>query len=551
MLSGVETKLGDLPNSVEQLQELIKQLVNEHDEERLRLTGELERERQERIEYQNEALSNFEELQLLRRRLFGRSAEQLSEAEQKQLLLFNEAEEIVFGQPAEQTEVERVQVRAHTRVKRGRRPLPAELPRIEVIHDIDEEEKRCACGSDLSRIGEESLEKLEVIPPQMRVRRHVRPKYACKRCEGSGDEERAAVRIAPAVPQLLPKSIASPALVAYIMTAKFCDALPLYRQEKQFQRIGVDISRQDMANWSIAVARRLAPLLELFRGELRNADRIGIDETTMQVMGEEDRKNTSKSYMWVFRGGEAHRPVVEFHYDPSRSGTVAQEILGEYRGFIQTDGYDGYNQLGAQPGITHVGCWAHVRRKFYEAKTASKRATSADEALARINALFTIERTLRAEHLSPEQFMRKRREQTEPVFEKLLRWLHERTEQVPASTLLGKAIGYTVNEWPKLIRYVDCVDLGPSNNAVEQAIRPFVVGRKNWLTSGSPAGAKASATWYSIIETAKLNDVEPYLYLRYILSHLPDGARAQDFRALLPWNVTAEQLMDFDSAELA
>lgn len=543
-------KLGELPNNVEQLHELVRRIVREHDEELAQLKAELEKERSERIEHQNKAIEHFEELQLLRRKLFGRSAEKLSAEEQKQLLLFNEAEDIVFSQRQEPAAEERVEVRAHTRVKRGRKPLPPELPRVEMVHDISEEDKKCACGQELSRIGEESLEKLEVIPPQIRVRRHVRPKYACKTCEGSGDEDRPAVRIAPAVRQLLPKSIASPALVAYVLTAKFCDALPFYRQEKQFQRIGVDISRQDMANWSIAVFQRLTPFIELLRGEIRGGPRIGLDETTLQVMGEPDRPNTSKSYMWVFLGGSPERPVVEFQYHPTRSGKVPLEALRGYSGFIQTDGYDGYDETGRQPGVVHAGCWAHSRRKFFEAKEASKQAGSVDEALARIDALFRIERTLRAQKLSPQEFVRQRREQAEPVLEKLNAWLHKRQGQVPPSLLLGKAIAYTIAQWPKLIRYLDSPHLGPSNNAVEQAIRPFVVGRKNWLISGSPAGAEASAGWYSIIETAKLNGVEPYLFLRYILSRLPEGDNPEDYHELLPWNVPRDSLLSFDSGHL-
>ena len=546
----MNTKLGELPNNVEQLHELVRRILREHDEELAQLKAELEKERGERIEHQNKAIQHFEELQLLRRKLFGRSAEKLSGEEQKQLLLFNEAEDIIFAQRQKPAAQERVEVKAHTRVKRGRKPLPPELPRLEMVHDISEEEKKCACGGELSRISAESLEKLEVIPPQIRVRRHLRPKYACRTCEGSGDEDHPAVRIAPAVRQLLPKSIASPALVAYILTAKFCDALPFYRQEKQFQRIGVDISRQDMANWSIAVFQRLAPFIELLRGEIRGGPRVGLDETTLQVMGEPDRPNTSKSYMWVFLGGTPGKPVVEFQYHPTRSGKVPLEALRGYKGFIQTDGYDGYNELGSQPGITRVGCWAHVRRKWFEAKEASKQAGSADEALARIDALFRIERTLRDQELSPQEFVRQRREQAELVLEKLKVWLHKRQGQVPPSLLLGKAISYTIEQWPKLIRYLDSPDLGPSNNAVEQAIRPFVVGRKNWLTSGSPAGAEASAGWYSIIESAKLNGVEPYLYLRYILSRLPDGRNPEDYRDLLPWNVPRESLLDFDSGHL-
>jgi len=234
----------------------------------------------------------------MRRRLFGRSAERLSEEERKQLWLFNEAELIVSSEQKVEKEVERVPVRAHTRVKRGRKPLPEDLRRVEVLHDIPEEEKICGCGERLKRIGADTCEKIEIIPAQVRVLRHIRPKYACKACEGSGDEDKPAVRIAPVFPQLLPKSIATPSLVAYTITAKFCDGLPFYRQEKQFQRIGIDICRQDMANWSIRVHHRVVPLLTLLREQIRGGPTVGIDETSVQVLKEPGRANTKQSYIY-------------------------------------------------------------------------------------------------------------------------------------------------------------------------------------------------------------------------------------------------------------
>jgi len=537
-----------LPDSVEELQRMIRRLTTDHESQLGALEARLRHERNERIDQQNKALEYFEELQLLRRRLFGRSAERLSEEDRRQLWLFNEAELILSSAP--QPPRERVPVRAHTRMKRPRRALPAELPRVETLHDIPPEEKTCGCGNSLVRIGEESCEKLEVVPPQIRVRRHVRPKYACKACEGSGDEGKPAVRIAPAVAQLLPKSIASPALVAYMLVAKFCDALPFYRQEQAFGRLGIQISRQDMANWSMAVYRRVLPLLQLLREHIRSGPVVGIDETTLQVMGEPGRPNTSRSFMWVFRGGPPEALAVEYQYQPTRSGKVPLEYLQGFQGFIQTDGYEGYAELGRQPGIVHVGCWAHVRRKFFEAKLVSKQAGSAEEALASIDRLFAVERTLRAQELDCEEFVRLRREEVQPLLERLGSWLQARQAQVPPSTSLGKAIGYALDQWPKLQRYLDSPLLRPDNNACEQAIRPFVVGRKNWVIAGSPVGAAASAAWYTLIQTAKLNGVEPYLYLRYVLSRLPDSTDAEHYRPLLPWSVDKASLLDFDSGHL-
>ena len=533
-------KLGELPSSIEELQGLIRQLQDS-----------LEKERAEKIGYQHEALKHFEEIQLLRRRIFGRRAEKLSEEDRRQLLLFNEAEWLLQAQSSPAPEPPTIEVRAHHRRKSGRKPLPPEIPRVETLHDISEAEKRCACGQQMVRIGEETCEKLEVIPARIRVRRHVRPKYACHACEGSADESRAAVRIAAAPVQLLPRSIASPALVAYIIVGKFCDSLPFYRQEQQFARIGVEISRQDMANWSLAVFERLRPLLQLMREHIRRGPVVQIDETTVQVMGEPGRPNTSKSFMWVFLGGSPGQQVVDFQYHPTRSGSIPSAVLENYQGFIQTDGYEGYDQLGDQPGVVHVGCWAHARRKFFEAKEVAKTKGSADVAIASIDALFRTERILRAQDLTPQQLIDRRRQQAEPVLEKMRAWLQEREGQVPPSTTLGKAIGYTLGQWPKLMRYLDSSLLGPDNNACERAIRPFVIGRKNWLLAGSPAGAEASAAWYSLVETAKLNGIEPYLYLRHLLSRLPDSTSPSEYEFVLPWNVPRESLLDFESGPLA
>jgi transposase len=540
-----------LPDRVEELRTMIRRMAADHESELRQLQENLQKERNERIEQQNKALEYFEELQLMRRRLFGRSAERLSEHERKQLWLFNEAELIVASEKKAEEEVQRVPVRAHTRVKRGRKPLPADLPRVEVLHDIPEEDKTCGCGQQLHRIGEDICEKLEIIPAQVRVKRHIRPRYACKACEGSGEEEKPAVRIAPAFPQLLPKSIATPSLVAYMITAKFCDGLPFYRQERQFQRIGIDISRQDMANWSIRVHHRVGPLLALLREEIRRGPTVGIDETPVQVMKEPGRPNTSRSYMWVFRGGMTEHRVVEYQYHPTRSGDVPMAVLAGYQGYVQSDGYEGYEELGRQPGVIPVGCWAHARRKYYEAKVVSKHSESAEEALVWIDKIFEIERKLRAQDLAAEQFAQQRREEVTPLVEQLWSWIQTKKPQVPPSTLLGKAIRYTSGQWDKLVRYLDSPFLRPDNNACEQAIRPFVVGRKAWLFSGSPVGATASAGWYSLIETAKINAVEPYLYLRSVLSRLPESEDPEDYRMFLPWEIDKALLLDFDSGHLS
>ena len=531
--------VAELPNDVEKLKSIVIDLERRF----VDMRTELSRERARAEHY-------WAQIEAFRRKVFGRSSETWSAEERRQQSLFNEAEQIAAepsGEPAET-----VAVAAHQRVKRGRRPLPADLPREQIVHDIPEAEKVCGCGHALVRIGEESSEKLLIVPASWKVQRHVRPKYACPACEGENSGS-AAVKIAPAPAQLLPKSIASPALAAFIAVSKFCDALPYYRQEKIYARLGMDISRQDLASWMIAVGRRIEPMVRLLREEIRSGPVVNIDETSVQVLDEPGRANTSSSSMWVFVGGPPGTKLICYQYHPSRSKRVPLDYLDGYRGFIQTDGYEGYGEVGRQPGILHAGCWAHARRKFFEAKTATKStgAGSAEIAVSRIAMLYAVEKALRADTaLSPEQFVEKRREKLLPHLDQFRAWLKERSLQVPPSLPLGQAIAYTLGEWDKLVRYLDSPHLTPDNNMCENAIRPFVLGRKNWLFSGSPAGAHASAAIYSLIETAKAAGVEPYLYLRYLFSNLPDSDDPADFKPYLPHAVAKADLLDFSRVRL-
>ena len=475
-----------------------------------------------------------EQIAWFRNRFFARSSEALSEKDKRQLRLFDEGESSPQADPGEAL----VRIPEHARGKAKRRPLPEALPRDEVVIDIPEEQKHCLCGAELVRIGEEVSEKLDVIPPQLRVIRTIRPQYACHECEGSGDEQRPAVRIAAMPPALIDKGIASAGLLAYIVTSKFCDSLPLYRQEKQFERIGVELSRRTMADWMIAASEACAPLMELLEGHLRSGPLLQLDETTVQVMEEPGRENTTLSYMWVARGGAPEAPVILYHYAPSRGAEVAKEMIGSFEGYLQTDGYDAYDRAceGATK-VIHAGCWAHARRKFFEAQKSSKKAGSAEVAISTIGKLYRAEGE-RAVYKKPEEFAIARRRIVEPILAEFRTWLEQRALQVPPETLLGKAVGYALAQWPKLIRYLDHPALTPDTNAVEGAIRPFVLGRKNWLFSGSPRGAAASARLFSIIETAKANGQEPYWYLRKLFDELPVARTEAEIQRLAPFRAS-------------
>ena len=482
-----------------------------------------------------------EKYEILRHAYFGRKSEQWSTDDHLQSSLFDEAESIADGD-YEKSKTDTITYTV-TKKRRGKRQvIPESIPRKEVVLDLPEEEKVCACGSSLQCIGKEQSEKLDIIPAQIRAIRFVRLKYACPCCEGSGDEEHPAVRIAPLKEQLLPKSIATAGLVSHIAVSKYCDAIPLHRQEKMFKRIGVDISRGSMARWIIKIGSRLSPLLTLMDKKIREGPLLQMDETPVQVHNEPKRDNSGLSYMWVVLGGPPDTPFVRYMYYPTRSGTVALSYLAGYKGYLQTDGYSAYNRVGEQDGIVHVGCLAHARRKFHEATKVSGGSPAAQEFLTLIRNIYCVEKELRAKDLDEADFVKERKEQVNPLMDKLTRHLEKKAQQVAPSTALGKAIAYTREVLPRIQRYVDCVYLTPDNNAAERAIRPFVLGRKNWLFSDTPSGAHASAAFYSLIESAKSASLEPYWYIRYVLEKLVQIEKTNNWEELLPQNLTSQQI---------
>lgn len=473
-----------------------------------------------------------EQILLLRSRQFGKSSEQSS----GQGELFNEAEEAVAeGDPPEAA----TETITYNREKSGgRKALPEDLPRLRIEHDIAEPEKTCACGCQMQAIGEAISEQLDIIPAKIQVIQHVRKKYACKACESG-------VKTAPLPAQPIPKSNASPGLLAHIAVAKYQDALPLARQEKIFQRIGVDLPRNTLAGWIIRCGQLVQPLLNLLNDLLLEGSVIHCDETPLQVLREPDKSPESQSYMWVRVSGLPNRKIVLYDYRASRSGSEACHLLEGFAGYLQTDDYAGYHAVGKTEAVTHLGCWAHVRRKFVDAQKAaagkkakgSKRQPSkADIALNYIGHLYGIER--KGKDLDPEARWQLRQAESRPVLDKLRAWLDKTLPKVLPKSTLGKALAYLDKNWPKLIVYLEDGRLNIDNNPAENAIRPFVIGRKNWLFSDTPKGAQASAALYSLIETAKANGLEPYDYLRRVFSELPRATTVEAIEALLPWTTS-------------
>jgi transposase len=467
---------------------------------------------------------------LLTQRLFGRKSEQTADPDSPQLEIFNEAESLAEAEPeAPAAEVEE-EVVAPVKRRGKRKPLPAELPRVEVIHELPEHELTCACGCRKQVTGEETSEQLEIIPMQIRVIKHIRKTYACKGCE-------TAPVTADKPAQLIEKSLASPSVLAMLLSTKYVDGTPLYRFEKILNRHGIDIPRQTLARWVIQCGEQhLQPLLNLMRDKLLDYPVLHCDETRVQVLKEPGRDPSSQSWMWVQTGGPPERPVVLFDYTTSRAQDVPLRLLAGYRGYLMTDDYAGYNAVAAQAGVERLACWAHARRKFIEAQKVQPKGKTgrADVALSLINKLYGIERDFK--EASVEQRHQGRQQYSLPILTQLYNWLEKTQPQVTAQNALGKAVNYLASNWSRLERYVEAGHLPIDNNRAENAIRPFVIGRKNWVFSDTPKGATASAQIYSLVETAKANGQEPYAYLRHILERLPQVNSVEGYEALLPWN---------------
>jgi hypothetical protein len=304
------------------------------------------------------------------------------------------------------------------------------------------------------------------------------------------------------------------------------------------QRAGIELGRNTLASWVIKSGELIQPLINLLEDKLLAYPVMHCDETSVQVLKEPGKEATSKSYMWVRVGGPPTQPIRLFHYADNRGGDVARQLLNGYQGYVQTDDYAGYNGACSENGITQLGCWAHARRKFVEAQKAnSKNKTSgkADMAVNLIGVLYRIEKRIKDN--PPEEKYRVRQEETVLQLQKIREWLDKTLHNTLPKGLLGKAVAYLDKNWDKLTVYTQDGGLNIDNNPAENAIRPFVVGRKNWLFSATVPGAKASANLYGLIETAKSNGLEPYQYLRHVFTVLPKAATVEAIEALLPWNL--------------
>ena len=484
---------------------------------------------------QNEWL--LEQLKLSKKKLFGRSSEQAEQLVMDQLsLTYNELEAYIFGMNSAGKAP--VTVKAHERKRQSGSVLdivPEGTPTEVVEHRLPEEKLVCeACGNQMVEIGKEVHRSLQMKPAQFWIREDVYYTYACKNCEQETGE--ANIAKAAKEPALLPGSFASAEAVAYLATQKFVMYSPLYRLEQEFNRQGLKLSRQTMSNWLLNTSEKwLRPVYDVLREQLCRELVLHADETTLQVLKEPGRSSTSKSYMWLYRtSGCAKQAIVLYEYQSTRKAEHAEAFLKGFSGWLHADGYQGYHKL--PENIRVVGCWAHARRKFDEALQTLPKEMQKDSPAAigecYCSRLFKLEQAFA--ELTPEERYEKRLEQEKPVLDALLSWANEMQVKTAPKSAMGRAIHYLLEQWPYLTRYLEDGRLELSNNRAERSIKPFVMGRKNWLFANTPGGAQASAVIYSLIETAKENGLDPYRYLLWILQNAPglsetDEAWAEQF----------------------
>ncbi len=466
------------------------------------------------------------EIAVLKRWKFAASSEQLH-GEQRSLL--DETIEADLEAISRELQTLRPVSALEEKQQPKRMPLPASLPRIEVRHEPDK--TVCACGCELKRIGEDVSEKLDYTPGVFTVERHIRGKWACARCQ--------TLTQAPVPPHVIDKGIPTAGLLAQVLVAKYSDHLPLYRQEAIYARAGVTLSRSTLAQWVGACGVQLQPLVEVLKTEILGRDVLHADETPVAML-KPGLKRTHRAYLWSYCTSQYEaRPAVVYEFTETRAGDNAKQFLGKWRGKLVCDDYSGYKAL-FELGVTEVGCLAHARRKFHDL-WANHRSQIAEEGLKLFNALYDVEREVR--ELDADQRHRIRQLKAKPIADMLAEWLRLNRQKVPDGSATAKAINYSLGRWASLTRYLDDGTLPPDNNWVENRIRPIAVGRSNWLFAGSLRGGQRAAAVMSLIQSAKLNGIDPHRYLADILERLPTqpGSRLAE---LLPHNWKAAQTVD-------
>lgn len=473
---------------------------------------------------------------LMRERYCSRSDKiPLNPLKDPQGSLFDEIEVLSADkQQAISQREQEISVASYQRAKGGRKPLPKDISRIEQIYDIEEQDKYCNdCGNPLEVMGDERSNQLDIIPLIMQVIENIRLKYCCRHCQGN-------IKIAALPKQIIPKSIATPGLLAHVLVSKFCDHLPFYRQEKILERVGVDIGRGTLCRWAMMCAQQLIPLIELMQEIIVNYDVTYADETPVQVLKEPNKRAEQLSTMWLYIGGKAENRCYIYEYQPSRAGLHAENFLEGFKGYLHIDGYKGYERL-FKLGVNGVGCLSHVRRKFVKiVQCREAQYGLAQMAVNQIAKLYAIESEIKKSQLTLEEIKQIRQEKSKPLLEKFKLWLDKHQGEVLPQSPLGKAINYAINQWPLLIRYIEDGRLEIDNNRTERSIKPFAIGRNNWLFHDNVEGAKAGAVIFSLIETCKAHGLNVYYYMKYILTEIVNCETVEQLEKLLPFNCAKE-----------
>lgn len=455
------------------------------------------------------------------RRLFGPKSEKIDPAQLG--LAFEEVLEIVGAQPeaeanehareAADDEAGTTTQKVRRKGAHGRRPLPKDLPRIRVEYHPDEEDRAChSCKQALVRIGEETSEELDWQPATMTVTEHVRVKYACKGCQ-----EGVVIGVLP--PRPIEKGRPGSGLLAHVLVSKYADHLPLHRQEAIFERSGVELSRQTLCDWVAGCAQSLAPIVLAQKRSVLGSFVIHSDDTGVLCQENFRGAGKRKSFLWAYVGDRAE---VVYDFTLSHGQEGPKSWLGDWSGYLQVDAYSGYNEVLASGAMVEVGCWAHARRKYFEALESNLERAS--RMLVLIGELYKIEREAKAHGLDAERRCVLRRERAPPILERIRVQIDEDRSRVLPKSSLGEAATYANNQWLALSRYLEDGRLSIDNMAAERAVRGIAVGRKNWLFAGSPKGGERAAVIYSLVETCKLQRIEPFAYLRDVLDRRPTHA---------------------------
>jgi transposase len=461
-----------------------------------------------------------EEYLALKRLFFGPRRERLPEAAGQQHLFDGDAPQPVPDEPADLGAAEDLS-RGKRRKGHGRRGIPDDAPRREVLHDISPEERVCGCGREKPRIGQDVSEQLDYKPGELFVWRHVYPKYACPSCKDG-------VTSAQTVASPIERGLAGPGLLAHVLVSKFAEHLPLYRQQDELARHGIFLARSTLCGWVAGCAERLRPLVDLMRQRVLETDLIQADETPVPVL-DPQRDSTRSGYFWAYISPRVH-PYTVYDYRDSRGCEGPAEFLKTFRGFLQTDAYAAYESVALKSAgrIIPVGCWAHARREFFDARLNQPR--EAHYVLALVAQLYDIEDEIRLQ--SPEERLAVRQERSVPVLGRVQTFLCDQRDGALPKSQYGKALGYALNHWDKLCRFTEDGRLEIDNNTSERTLRLCAIGRKNWMFVGSDRGGESAAICFSVLAGAKRHRIEPFAYVRDLLTAL--SSRQVDLESLLP-----------------